>query len=319
MDPIIVIGSGLAAYNFGKEFRKLDTATPLLFVTADDGCFYSKPMLSNALDKGKTAAELVICDSDKMQQDLNARIMNFTRVEGIDAASHTISTSQGETISYSKLVLALGAKPITPPLDGDGAELIYTVNHLSDYAEFREAVSGKKHIAIIGPGLIGCEFANDMSCAGYQVSVIGPGATPMNTLLPPEVGAKLQQALSSKGVNWHLGCSCKTINRQADGFELVLDNNKSISADVVLSAIGLRPETTLAQEAGLKIDRGIIVDRFLKTSADDVYALGDCAEVDGLVLPYVMPLMQSARALAKTLSGEATEVTYPAMPVGVKT
>lgn len=319
MEPIIIIGSGLAAYNLAKEYRKLDSDTPLLFITADDGCFYSKPMLSNALEKGKSAAELVMGDSGKMAGDLNAQVMNFTRVEGIDTASHCINTSQGETLAYSKLILALGATPITPPMAGDGAELIYTVNSLSDYAEFREAITDKKHIAIIGPGLIGCEFANDLISTGYQVTVIGPDKAPISTLLPEEVGRKLQQVLGDKGVNWQLETTCREVNRTANGFTLTLENGATITADVVLSAIGLRPETQLAREAGLKVNRGIVVDRQLATSQSDIYALGDCAEVEGLVLPYVMPLMQQARALAKTLGGQPTEVSYPAMPVAIKT
>jgi rubredoxin-NAD+ reductase len=100
---------------------------------------------------------------------------------------------------------------------------------------------------------------------------------------------------------------------------VALDNGQEIIADVVLSAVGLKPRTELARKAGLKINRGIAVDRMLATSAPDVYALGDCAEVEGLVLPFVMPIMHAARALAATLAGKPTAVAYPAMPVLVKT
>ncbi|MDH5178966.1 MAG: FAD-dependent oxidoreductase [Gammaproteobacteria bacterium] len=319
MEPIIIIGSGLAAYNLAKEFRKLDTTTPLLFICADDGCFYSKPMLSNALEKGKSADELVMGDSDKMAADLNAQVMAYTRVEGIDPASHCVNTSSDETIAYSKLVLALGAYPIIPPMAGDGAELIYTVNSLTDYREFRDAIEGKKHIAIIGPGLIGCEFANDLTGAGFSVTVIGPDKTPISSLIPAEVGAKLQQVLGERGVTWQLGTTCTEVNRHAGGFSLTLANGQTVQADVVLSAIGLRPETVLAEDSGLKVNRGIVVNRHLQTDKPDIYAMGDCAEVEGMVLPFVMPLMQQARALAKTLAGEPTEVSYPAMPVMIKT
>ena len=99
----------------------------------------------------------------------------------------------------------------------------------------------------------------------------------------------------------------------------MLDNQQVLDVDVVLSAIGLRGNNDLAQAAGLRLNRSIVVDRLLRTSDPNVYALGDCAEVDGLVLPFVMPLMQQARALAATLCGEQTAVSYPAMPVLVKT
>ncbi len=319
MDPIIIIGTGLAAYNLGKEFRKLDTTTPLLFITNDDGSFYSKPMLSNALAKNKTPAELANFDADKMAADLNAEIMTFTRVEGIDPKSHCVNTSQGDTLNYRKLVLAVGAKAIEPPLVGEGVELIYTVNSLQDYTAFRESVMEKRHVAIIGPGLIGCEFANDLLSAGHKVSVIGPDPLPLGRLLPAAAGEFLKDRLAAAGVNWYLGDTCSAVNKEGNEFVLELSGGKTLRADVVLSAIGLKPDTALAEAAGLKTGRGIVVDRKLQTSDPDIYALGDCAEVEGRVLLYLMPLMQSARALAKTLAGEPTEVTYPAMPTLVKT
>ena len=319
MEPIIIIGTGLAGYNLGKEFRKLDSTTPLLFITNDDGSFYSKPMLSNALAKGKTPAELVNFSAEKMATDLQAEIMGFTRVEGINPASHCVSTSQGETLSYRKLVIAVGARPIEPPLVGDGVELIYTVNSLQDYAGFRESLHGRRHVAIIGPGLIGCEFANDLLSVGHTVSVIGPDKVPLGRMLPVQAAEYLKQQLAEAGVNWHLGDTCTAVNKQKGKFVLELSGDSTIKADVVLSAIGLQPDTSLAEAAGLKTARGISVDRTLQTSEPDIYALGDCAEVEERVLLYVMPLMQCARALAKTLAGEVAEVSYPAMPTVVKT
>lgn len=319
MEPIIIIGTGLAGYNLAKEFRKLDSTTPLLFITSDDGSFYSKPMLSSALAKAKKPAELANFDADRMAADLQAEIMTFTRVEGIDPASHCVSTSQGDSLSYRQLVLAVGARPIEPPLVGDGVELIYTVNSLQDYAAFHASLGQAKHVAIIGSGLIGCEFANDLLSEGYKVSVIGPEPVPLARLLPAEAANYMKQQLAAAGVNWLLGETCTAVNKQHNVFELELNDGKTVTADVVLSAIGLQPDTSLAKAAGLTTARGIVVDRKLRTSDPDIYALGDCAEVEGRVLAYVMPLMQQARALARTLAGEPVEVTYPAMPVVVKT
>ena len=319
MEPIIIIGTGLAGYNLAREFRKLDQTTPLLLITSSDGSFYSKPMLSNALAKDKTADGLITSDATKMATDLNAEIMGFTRVQGIDTKSHCINTSQGDTIHYQKLVLAMGAEPIQPPLSGDGVELIYTVNDLHDYREFRDALNGVRHVAIIGPGLIGCEFANDLLSAGYEVSVIGPDVTPLGRLLPPAAGEMMQESLAAAGVRWHLQRNCYEVNKVGPKFILKLDQGEAVEADLVLSAIGLRPDLGLARSAGLKTNLGIVVDRYLATSDADIYALGDCAEVDGRMLPFIMPLMQCTRALARTLAGETTAVNYPAMPVVVKT
>ena len=118
---------------------------------------------------------------------------------------------------------------------------------------------------------------------------------------------------------FHLGTTTQTIERAEGKLKLTLANGKTINADVVLSAVGLRPRTALALAAGIKINRGIVVNGLLQTNIENIYALGDCAEVEGRVLPFVMPIMQAARALAPTLTGKQTPVHYPAMPVAVKT
>lgn len=318
MNPIVIIGSGLAGYTVLRELRKRDQSTPVTLITTDDGHFYSKPNLSNALAAGKSAAQLVSTPVEKMTADLNAQIHTHTRVSAIDTAAKKIRWMDGET-GYSKLVLALGADPIPHGLNSEGAEHVYAVNDLQDYRILRNALKPDSRVAILGGGLIGSEFANDLAIAGHKVNVIHLGPWPLERLTPEPVGRALAQALSEKGVRWHFGHTAKSISPKVHGVELTLDDGSTIEADIVLSSIGLRSRTQLAASAGLKVNRGIIVDTVLQTSAPDVYAVGDCAEVNGQVLPFVLPLMQQARALAATLAGEQTEVRYPVMPVVVKT
>lgn len=318
-NSIVIIGTGLAGYTLAREIRKRDVQVPLCMITRDDGAFYSKPMLSNALGKHKTADELATAAVEKMREDLAAEILNHTTVKAVDSDRQRLELDNGKVLEYGQLVLAVGAQPIMPPLQGDAVANVCSVNSLDDYRRFRERIAGKRSIAIIGPGLIGCEFANDLITAGYEVHVIGPDPWPLGRLLPVRAGAAVQQALHDIGVHWHLQCAAQQVRAAADKLLMVLDDRKQLEVDVVLSAIGLRANNTLAQSAGLRLNRGIVVDRMLKTSCDNVYALGDCAEVEGLVLPFVMPIMQQARALAASLTGRATAVTYPAMPVLVKT
>lgn len=318
-DGIVIIGTGLGGYTLARELRKRDKAIPLCLITRDDGAFYSKPMLSNALGKHKTADELATADADKMRADLAAEILTHTTVKAINPANRTLELDNGTSLGYGKLVLAVGAQVIQPPLQGDAVASVASVNSLQDYRVFRQRIDGKHSIAIIGPGLIGCEFANDLISAGYEVHVIGPDAWPLGRLLPARAGVAVQEALQAIGVHWHLQRIAQAVNAAGDKFNVVLDNERQMQVDVVMSAIGLRANNVLAQAAGLHLNRGIVVDRTLCSSDPDIYALGDCAEVEGMVLPFVMPLMQQARALAATLAGEKTEVSYPAMPVLVKT
>jgi rubredoxin-NAD+ reductase len=318
MNSTVVIGSGLAGYNVARELRKLDRGMPLTVITADGGEFYSKPTLSNALAANKTPAQIPIRTAAEMARELDAVVRTRTRVTAIEPDEHRVRLGE-ESLPYARLVLAIGAEQIRLPLAGDAAQDVMTVNSLEDYARFRQALEGARSVAIVGAGLIGCEFANDLAAHGVRVEVTDVAAHPLPRLLPAAAGTLLARKLAPLGVRWHFGTSVRSVRRAGAGVRVELENGETIAADLVLSAVGLVPQTALARAAGLATARGIVVNRWLETSAADVYALGDCAEVEGQVLPFVMPIMHAARALAATLAGRRTAVEYPAMPVVVKT
>jgi rubredoxin---NAD+ reductase len=316
---VVIIGSGLAGYTLAREFRKLDKQTPLTILSRDHAGFYSKPMLSNALASNKTAETLVMKSAEKMAADLNASVRAQVHVERIDVAAKTVCLNGGELIAYRDLVLALGADTLRIALNGNGADAVISVNDLDDYARFAQQLEGVKTVAILGAGLIGCEFANDLLHRGITSTVIDLADRPLSRLLPAEASAFLRDKLDAAGVQFRFNVAVHQVEKADLGFDVELTDNSHLQADLVLSAIGLRPRTGLADAAGIQVHRGVVVNRHLATSAAHVHAIGDCAEVAGHVLPYVMPLMQQARALAATLRGTATPVVYPAMPVMVKT
>ena len=316
--PVVIVGTGLAGYNLAREFRKLDSETPLLLITADDGRSYSKPMLSTGFGKNKDADGLSMASPGAMAEQLNAQVRTHTRISGIDPGHKQLWIGE-EAVPYRDLILAWGAQTVQVTVEGDAQDAIYPINDLEDYARFRTAAAGKRRVLILGAGLIGCEFANDLIAGGYDVDLVAPCEQVMPTLLNPAAAAAVQTALEGIGARLHLGPILTRLQRTADGVEAHLSDGSVIRCDVVVSAIGLRPRTDLAAAAGIRVNRGIEVDRLLKTSHANIFALGDCAQVEGLSLLYVMPLMSCARALAKTLAGNPTAVSYGAMPITVKT
>ncbi len=316
--PIVIVGTGLSGYSLAREMRKLDKDTPIVMVTADDGVSYSKPMLSTGFTKGKDADGLAQASTETMAEQLNIQLRTFATVTGIDPAAKALILGD-EQLAYSKLVLAWGADVIRLSLDGDGLEHVFSINDLMDYRAFRKALGGGKRVAIMGAGLIGCEFANDLRNGDYEVDVIAPSDAVMPGLLPRPAADAVQGELQNLGVRFHLETVVERVDQADQGVTLTLANGDTLAADLVISAVGLRPRIELAKAAGIATGRGITVNRALETSVPDVYALGDCAEVDGHVLLYVLPLMACARALAKTLAGERTEVSYGTMPVMIKT
>ncbi|MGQ0593734.1 MAG: NAD(P)/FAD-dependent oxidoreductase [Gammaproteobacteria bacterium] len=321
--PIVIVGTGLGGYSLAREFRKLDAETPVLILTADDGRYYSKPILSNAYTSGKTPDTIALANATAMASQLKATVRTGTRVTAIEPDRETLwidgAGIDGESIAYRILVLALGADPIHVPVAGSAADRVLSVNDLGDYTAFRAAMGAARRIAVMGAGLIGSEFANDLTHGGIAVSVIEPASWPLSRFVPEPVGRALERALANLGVHWSLGRVVRSLDDEDGAVRVTLSDGTRFSADGVLSAVGLRPRTALAAAAGLRIGRGIVVDRRLETSVPGIYALGDCAEVEGLVLPFVMPIMHAARALAKTLAGQPTAIAYPAMPILVKT
>ncbi|MDH4584058.1 FAD-dependent oxidoreductase [Pseudomonas sp. BN415] len=316
--PVVIVGTGLAGYNLAKEFRKLDSETPLLLISADDGRSYSKPMLSTGFGKNKDADGLAMAEAGAMAEQLKAEVRTHTRITGIDPGHQRLWIGE-EAVPYRDLVLAWGADTIRVPVEGDAQDAVFPINDLEDYARFRIAAAGKRRVLILGAGLIGCEFANDLSLGGLEVELVAPCEQVMPGLLHPAAAAAVQAGLESLGARFHLGPVLARLDRSDAGLDALLSDGTRIACDLVVSAVGLRPRTELAAAAGLAVNRGVAVDRQLRTSHANIYALGDCAEVDGLNLLYVMPLMACARALAQTLAGNPTAVVYGAMPVTVKT
>ncbi|MCX0341002.1 FAD-dependent oxidoreductase [Acinetobacter radioresistens] len=317
IEPVVIIGSGHAGYQVASTLRAQSPDLSITVFTADDGALYSKPALSNALALGKDGNSLVRESALSWEQRLNIRVYPHTKVTHIDRANKKIQTTIGD-YPYGRLVLATGATPIAIPFEGD-ISAVLSVNDLADYRRFRQQLVGKQHVTILGDGLIGCEFANDLAAHGIKVTVVGLGKWAMGRLIPEPLGHALQNALSNLGVEWKLQnsiCSIQSINGR---YQLMLQDGQSVETDLVLSAVGLKPNIALAQAAGLETARGICTGLDHRSSDPSIFALGDCAEVNGQWAPYINPINQALPALVNNLLGQSTNADLKATPVLVKT
>ena len=369
--PVIIIGSGMAGYTLARELRKLTTSLPIVLVCQDSGDSYAKPTLSNAYAQNKLADSIANASAAKMAETLNLTLLNFHQVTDIDADEQFIvvrslvNEASQTTLAYRDLVLATGAHSRLLPNLAVNHQTIFAVNHLDEYKSFQQRLNTLKSqksapvkVAIIGAGLIGCEFANDLigqntgnQTADITVAVFDKAARPLAQQLPSQASIMLQDALTQSGVTFYLGTDITSITTNVNKNIDTSDNatvtisfdrdnqSQTFEADIVLIAIGLVANTDLAASANIAIassqhinptithlprtvQQGIKVDAYLATSAKHIYAIGDCANVMGSYMPYVMPLMNQAKALAKTLADPnmaPTKVAYPAMPVAIKT
>ncbi|MBE0507687.1 MAG: FAD-dependent oxidoreductase [Marinospirillum sp.] len=317
--PLIIVGSGMAGYQLVTELRKLGDMRPIHLLTQDGGEVYSKPLLSTALAKKLSPEQLVSASAEQQAEKLQLQIHTLTQVTGLDTNRHELQLGS-QTLSYAQLVLATGAEALLPPLSlpaPDGALL--TINDLDDYRRFRQQLQ-QQPITLLGGGLVGVEMAQDLLNAGYPVTLIARGEHLLQGLIPPPAAKLLETALQQQGLILHKNTSITRITGSAGHWQLYTDQQQTLQASLILAATGLRPRIKLAADAGITTGRGICVNRQLQTSASNVYALGDCAEINGQNLMYVQPLMASARVLAAVLHGDNNaHLQLDALPVLIKT
>ncbi|CAM4289844.1 NADH:flavorubredoxin reductase NorW [Vibrio neonatus] len=318
MNPITIIGSGFAAYQLVKTLRRFNAEVPIRVITADEGHDYNKPDLSHVVSKQQSPADLITATASEFVEQQNIELCAEHFVSNIDTEQKVV-VANDNSFAYSSLVLATGAKPFVPPIDGLKESQPITLNSLQEFAQYEARLNKAKSVMVIGGGLIGVEISMDLASANKKVTLAEPSARLMSNQLPELIALKLDQSMRSMNVDLKLGQGVKQVSKTDAGFVLLLDNDDVVNVDEVIVCTGLIPNTILAKDAGISTNRGICVDDAMQTSCEGIYALGDCAEQNGQVRAYLQPTVISASSLAKTLLGERTSVVLPNMMVKVKT
>lgn len=313
---ILIVGSGFAARQLVKSLRKLDDNVPISLIAADSCDEYNKPELSHVISQHQSAEALTLQTAGSFAEQYRVTVHPNTRITALDSQQKTVSSDE-RCWHYDKLVLAMGASAIVPPVPGH--QHMLTLNSQQEYRSSETLLLKAQQVLILGGGLIGCELAMDMCRAGKRVTLVDKACSLMSALMPVEASSGLQHRLQQMGVELVFNQQLTAVEQRENGIHVTLSNQRELLVDAVVSAIGLQPNIALAQQANLQVNRGIQVDRSLQTSAQDVYALGDCAEIEGQLMPFLLPIQFSASALAKNLLGMAETVKFPAMLIKVKT
>lgn len=317
MNPgILIVGSGFAARQLVKNLRRLNSDVPIRLIAADSCDEYNKPELSHVISQNQTADALTRQTCGSFAEQFQLRLHPNTRITDIDTQHKRVCSGE-QSWQYDKLVLAVGASAIVPPVTGN--ELMLTLNSQQEYRDGELALLQAQRVLILGGGLIGCELAMDMCRAGKQVTLVDRSGSLLSALMPIEASSRLQHCLQQMGVEVLLNQQLSALIQQDRGLQATLGNGRQLSVDAAIASVGLHPNVGLARQANLQVDRGIRVNNRLQTSQIDVYALGDCAEIDGQLLTFLQPIQFSAMALAKNLLGAEEGVKLPAMLVKVKT
>ncbi|WP_261835385.1 NADH:flavorubredoxin reductase NorW [Vibrio ishigakensis] len=317
-EPIVIIGSGFAAYQLIKTIRRSDADTAITVITADDGHDYNKPDLSHVFSKNQSVEDVITAKAEEFAQSQNLTLLANHVVSKVDTSVKQV-VANDKAIAYSKLVLATGASAFVPPIEGANKEELLTLNSLKEFEQNRTKLADANRVMVIGGGVIGVEVALDLATAGKRVTLVEPNTQLMRAQLPEYIAFKLVQSLQDKSVRVITGKGVASISHKGSATSVGLSDGSWIEVDQVLVSAGLRPNVQLAIDEGIVVNRGICVDATMQTSAPDVYALGDCAEFEGMVRAYLQPTVISAVSLAKTLLGTPTPVKLPHAMVKVKT
>ena len=318
MDNIVLVGAGFAALQTIKMIRKTDPNIAITIVTADAGIEYSKPNLSHVFSQAQTPQQLAINTAQQLAELHNVVIKTNVWVNEINTEQQFIVAGD-DIIPYSKLVLATGAAPFIPAAEGLSAQATITLNSLEEFEKHKAQIDAAQRITVIGGGLIGVELAFDLQTAGKSVTVIEPASYLLGSLVPPFISLELERELRKAGVTVETDAMVSHATYLADGVRLQTTSSRLIKTDVVIAAAGLMPNTALAQQTGMAVNRGIIVDEAMRTNIKNVYAIGDCAEIQGRVMAYLQPAILAANVLVKQLTTGEGKLSLPHIMTKVKT
>jgi apoptosis-inducing factor 3 len=270
---IIIIGGGAAGLAAADMLRREGYSGPLTMISADNAPPCDRPNLSKDFLAGTAPEEWIPLRPPEWYSERNIDLVLNSRATSLDTKQKKITTEDGKTYEYGALLLATGADPVELPLEGVTPSQILYLRSFADSKAIVAKATSAKQVVVVGASFIGLEVAASLRARGIVVHVVASDQVPMERILGSRVGAFVRSLHESHGVVFHLG---ETV-RHVDGDKVTLTGGQTIEADFIVLGVGVRPSISLAEQAGLKMDRGIAVDEYLETSAPGVFAAGDAA------------------------------------------
>lgn len=307
---VVIAGYGMAGARLADEIRRRDPIAERVRLTvlgAEPHPAYNRVLLS-AVVAGGMSAESVRLHDEGWAERTNVDLRLGIDVTRIDRANRRVELSDKAGVDYDALVLATGANPWIPPVEGlEPGPGVVAFRSLDDCAKILDAARFGAPVAVLGGGLLGLEAARGLAGRGNQVTVVHPLGHVMERQLDAGAGHVLARQLGEMGVTFRFGA---TAARYLPGDGLKLDDGSFVPADLVVVAAGVRAETRLAVDAGLDVDMGIVVDDTLRTSDGRIHALGDCARHPGAPPGLIQPAWEQAEVLADVLTGTNAAARY---------
>jgi apoptosis-inducing factor 3 len=270
---VIIVGGGAAGLAAADMLRREGYANAVTIVSADEDAPVDRPNLSKDYLAGEAQDDWIPLWPPELYQERHVELLLGTRVSAIDPAARTITLGNGAPRDFGALLIATGADPIRLPVPGRNDGRILYLRTFRDSRSIVERTKGASRVVVVGASFIGLEVSAALRARGIGVDVVAPEQVPLVRVMGPEVGEFVRSLHEAQGVVFHLGETVASV----EGRTVSLSGGASLDADFVVMGVGVRPSTELAERAGLTLDRGIVVDEFLETSARGIFAAGDVA------------------------------------------
>ncbi|CAN5455145.1 FAD-dependent oxidoreductase [soil metagenome] len=302
-EALVIIGNGMAAARLVDELAKCALGRYAIAVIGDEPRLaYNRVLLSSVLAGEATSAEIELKPA-AWWRDRGVTLKYGSRATAIDMVARNVTMANGKAVSFSKLVLATGSNALRLPVPGGDLAGVHTFRDSRDVDMLIELAAQKKRVVVVGGGLLGLEAAYGLAKAGSVVTLVHLMDRLMERQLDAHAGALLKTLVERKGVTVLLNANTAKIHGETQVESVELAGGRRLEADAVVFAAGIRPNTALAKEAGIPVNRGIVVDDRMASASDGIFALGECAEHRGTCYGLVEPAYEQAKVLARHLAG----------------
>lgn len=319
MSAMVIIGGGFAGASAVQQLRESGYAGDITIVASEPHLPYERPGLSKGYLQGDDGEDALITHTAEWYREHRVTVREGVAAESFDPAARTVTLADGETLSYEKLLLATGSRARTLPIPGSELAGVHTLRTLEDSQALRDVFAvGKMRVVLIGSGWIGMEAAAAARAKGNAVTILERGNAPLEAVLGVELGRNFQQLHEAHGEVFRMQAGVEGIVGSQGRVTGVTVDGETLPADLVLVGVGAVPNVELAAAAGLQIDNGVLVDHALHTSAADVFAAGDIANIDHagagtrVRSEHWAVALATGKAAARSMLGQ--EVRYDVIP-----
>lgn len=307
----LIVGGGTAGQSAAQAVRSLDADGSILIAAKESELPYNRPMLTKALEQMIPREKLLI-KNEAWYQEKHIDVHLNTQITSVDMKQHTAVTSEGDLVRFDKLILAMGANSFVPPIPGADLPHVFTVRTISDVHHISERLPDVQRAVVIGGGVLGLEAAWSLTRYGAEVTVIEQGERVMQRQLDEDASARMLAAIEGHGTRFRVSSGVREIAEHS----VFLLNGEELPADMVILSTGIVCCTALAKTiSGVCTGKGIKVNEFMETGVQDVYACGDCAELNGRIYGQWQPSSQMGKTAGMSAAGEKHAFFAPSIPM----